>query len=354
MRNTPRTMGRGTKLVTCCVIAGACAILNGYRHTRPRWQERRMDDADDELSNLVKSYKKDGYVVLPGLLDPVEIRSLGELVNTEIARGTLGPRVGATSGYYTSDASRHPGLKQIDTYLYSNPQLLRALSGVFGCDNCYRRLPRNDLMADCAGAPKWHRDRMQGSISDYVGVPQFITNSSDEALYHLVNVGFYFEDHSHDDAGLWVVPGSQKKQSMDKVDSAMETNSSVVIKSKVGDVIVWDWRTFHRGGFQCDGSTARGENEQHRMLFAGSVGLKNAVSEVMARVLEWKYDTETMTAQQMSSSGCNGTSNRIWKDCLVRHVKESLRLRPLSKEQQQIVEMNKLKAPKHSVGRAVF
>ena len=165
-----------------------------------------MDDADDELSNLVKSYKKDGYVVLPGLLDPVEIRSLGELVNTEIARGTLGPRVGATSGYYTSDASRHPGLKQIDTYLYSNPQLLRALSGVFGCDNCYRRLPRNDLMADCAGAPKWHRDRMQGSISDYVGVPQFITNSSDEALYHLVNVGFYFEDHSHDDAIRLTLP----------------------------------------------------------------------------------------------------------------------------------------------------
>ena len=115
-------MGGGTKLVTFCVIAGACAILNGYRHTSRRRQERRMDDADDELSNLVKSYEKDGYVVLPGLLDPVEIRSLGDLVNTEIARGTLGPRVGATSGYYTSDASRHPGLKQIDTYLYSNPE----------------------------------------------------------------------------------------------------------------------------------------------------------------------------------------------------------------------------------------
>ena len=74
------------------------------------------------------------------------------------------------------------------------------------------------------------------------------------------------------------------------------------------------------------------------MLFAGSVGLKNTVSEVMARVLEWKYETETMTVQHMSSSGCNGTVERSWKNCLVRYVKGDLRLRPLSKEQQQIVD----------------
>jgi len=300
----------------------------------------RRQDADAELSNLVRSYERDGYVVLPGLLDPVEIRSLGDIVNAEIARGTLGPRVGATSGYYTSDTSQHPGLKRIDAYLFSRPELHRILSGVFGCttsNDCYRRLPRNDLMADCAGDLNWHRDYMYGDISDYVDVPQF-SNSSDEALYHLVNVGFYFEDHSRDDAGLWVVPGSQKKQSMYKVDSATAIDSSFVINSKVGDVIVWDWRTFHRGGLQCDGSTVRGENEQRRMLFAGTVGLNNTVSEVMERVLEWKYETETMTVQQMSTSGCNGTDKRVWKDCLERYVKEGLRLRPLSREQQQIVD----------------
>ena len=299
------------------------------------------------LRNLADDYTRDGYVVLPGLLDPEEINLFGNLVNQEIDRGTLGPRVGRKGrgeGYYTSDASKNPNLQQIGKVLLAKSKLHQVLSKIFGCkgqpdetSECYRRLPRNDLMVDCASAPKWHQDMLHKSMSEYIAVPHFATDDAGESLYHIINVGFYFEDHSTDGAGLWVVPGSHRQRD---VDETKLDDQKIIIYSKVGDVIVWDWRTYHKGGYECvDSSTSTAEKHKHRSLFAASLGLNNVLSEVMARGLEIKYQTETLNLDHMSQSGCNGTlEKKSWRECLVRHVKDELKLRPLSQEQQQVVD----------------
>ena len=307
---------------------GVIIAINGYNYSpeKPNYSDSSV------LTKLVTKYERDGYVILSGLLDPDEIQRLRALIHEEISLGTLGPRVNG-QGYYTSDASLHPRLKQIAEFLHSNSELYQVLSNLFGCNDCFRRLPRNDLMVDCAGAPRWHRDKIHDAISEYISVPLF------DPQYHIMNVGFYFEDHSTDDAGLWVAPGSHKYYDMETLGTDKES-SSVVLKSKLGDVIIWDWRTFHKGGYRCDSNVGiDGKELQHRSLFASSLGLKNTLSEVMTRAMEFKYQTETRTSQRGSISGCNGPDVREWRDCLVRYVEDELRLRPLSKEQQLVTDI---------------
>jgi hypothetical protein len=209
------------------------------------------------------------------------------------------------SGYFTSDAMRHPQLRQAFEGFHSNPSLHAALSLILGGEDQYYALPRNDLMVDQAAAPRWHRDKLTDAVGKFIPVPQF-TDFGGES-FGLVNAGFYLEDHSNDDDGLWVAPGSHSREDYPSPRHNASVHT-VLLRPKAGDVIIWDYRTYHRGGFDCTGA-GNGDNskrqmggQSHRTLFAASFGKKNIFSEVVAHGLDLAHMTNTFSEERMSLS----------------------------------------------------
>ena len=339
---------------------------------------------------------------------------------------------GYSYNYYNSDISKHPTLRKFVDILHSKKELHTILSqAVFGCgigeeeeegndplgsagtSTCYEALPRNDFIVDCASATSnWHRDRPSAYIAQHITIPEddidiadiedihTITVKDDEIQhnpipppttklqnddrsnhnkyrYHIVNVGYYLEDHTNDEEGLWIVPGSHKIRtdrgySSDDIEAKTAIQEGklqqVPLHSGIGDVIVWNYKTYHIGGrghyysYEHDfercssnsnrdtlnaddrirGSTTR---HPHRVLLASTYGLSGSIlTDMMIRVLQLKYATASLDSQSISLvSGCNGTTRAVWRECSSQYIQKELQQRPLSIEQQQVHEYTQKK-----------
>mmetsp|Transcript_11724 Transcript_11724/g.27507 ORF Transcript_11724/g.27507 Transcript_11724/m.27507 type:complete len:333 (+) Transcript_11724:166-1164(+) len=92
----------------------------------------------------------------------------------------------------------------------------------------------------------WHRDIHSGQYD------QWKKHGTWEA--RLFRVVIYLEDHSNDNGALLVVPGSHLQENTPrpkngpKADQEAQTNGILSLRPSIGDALIIDHRTYHRGG----------------------------------------------------------------------------------------------------------
>jgi 2-polyprenyl-3-methyl-5-hydroxy-6-metoxy-1,4-benzoquinol methylase len=111
----------------------------------------------------------------------------------------------------------------------------KCLNDIFKGDD-YRFCSHNDIGINRIVG--WHKDKLNGEVEKYETINIWTKHENQE--HEIVKVLIYLEDHSNDNDGLKIVPGSHKKQNM-------ETNGWIQLQPKIGDVIIFDQRITHRG-----------------------------------------------------------------------------------------------------------
>ena len=115
------------------------------------------------------------------------------------------------------------------------PKVHDALQVIFGGDN-YRFCSHNDIGIN--RVVPWHKDKLNGDVAKYQ--VQDIWSEHKGEKHEIVKVLTYLEDHSKDNDGLKVVPGSHLKREINGT-------GAIQLRPKKGDVIIFDQRITHRG-----------------------------------------------------------------------------------------------------------
>lgn len=115
------------------------------------------------------------------------------------------------------------------------PKVHDALRVIFGGDN-YRFCEHNDIGVN--RIVSWHKDKLNGDVAKYQ--VHDIWGEHKGEKHEIVKVLTYLEDHSKDNDGLKVVPGSHLKRDINGA-------GAIQLRPKKGDVIIFDQRITHRG-----------------------------------------------------------------------------------------------------------
>ena len=110
-----------------------------------------------------------------------------------------------------------------------------SLNIIFDGDN-YRFCGHNDIGINRIVG--WHKDKLNGNVSKYQ--THDIWTMFENESHEIVKVLIYLEDHSNNNDGLKIVPGSHLTR---KINS----EGYIQLKPKKGDVIIFDQRITHRG-----------------------------------------------------------------------------------------------------------
>ena len=220
------------------------------------------------------------------------------------------------------------------------------LAEIYGGKDTYRALPRNDFMVDNGAATTWHQDSLYGPVGAQFPIkkaPAFVQGGRYSGL---INVGFYLQDHSANDGGLLVAPGSHQWRHKIKERSPAQNASAptVTLHPALGEVIVWDWRTFHRGGSKPDDRVPLIDDRvpPHRTLMASSFGPNSALSEVISRGVDLQFQAYSLSSKLVAQSGCNnslcsvGIACGSWLGCTTDFVKRALERRPLPQQESRV------------------
>ena len=84
----------------------------------------------------------------------------------------------------------------------------------------------------------WHKDKLNGDVEKYQVHDIWGEHEGDK--HEIVKVLTYLEDHSNDNDGLKLVPGSHMKREINGT-------GAILLHPKKGDVIIFDQRITHRG-----------------------------------------------------------------------------------------------------------
>jgi hypothetical protein len=157
-----------------------------------------QQNGDERLREL---FRRDGYVLIKGLLEPAEV----EHYRRELQRlSGLGDddyvEVASKGGWALNDA-----VTKLPEFwpLIFNRRLVDTARVVIGPDARYTQ--HSDLLVH-AGRPGWHRDsadRSFGTGSDW---------DESQARYRIGRVAIYLQSHQESGSGLAVIPGSHRRQ----------------------------------------------------------------------------------------------------------------------------------------------
>lgn len=147
-------------------------------------------------------------------------------------------------------AFNNPELHQLNE-IFNNIKLNKVLNEITGDKLMF--LHHSDAHVDTVAGKGWHTDAInnsdgrQGKRWKDMYITKDIWSEHDGEKYCVVRAAFYLQDHEKDQNGLFVVAGSHLKNMPQK---------EIYVKTKLGDVILFDARLKHRGG----SSVRRGNN----------------------------------------------------------------------------------------------
>ncbi len=131
--------------------------------------------------------------------------------------------------------------------LFEDNNLMQVLKYV--TDDKLKYCHHFDVHVDTVAGKGWHRDslnnsegRMAPNWKDLYAKSDFWSSQGGE-YYQVYRVAIYCQDHVENEDGLFLMANSH---SHDPIDSAKVRD--LYVKTKVGDVIVFDARCMHRGG----------------------------------------------------------------------------------------------------------
>jgi ectoine hydroxylase-related dioxygenase (phytanoyl-CoA dioxygenase family) len=184
------------------------------------------------MNTNIDKFNELGYLVIENVFSKEEIEVFNEEVRTFVKEN---PTMSNASGISIPDFIIHQNYFEKTKLMKDNEKLHSVLKNVFA-DNDYRFCSHNDIGINRIVG--WHKDKLNGQYAKYELVD--IWDEKDGEKHEIVKVLTYLEDHSNNNDGLKLVPGSH---------TVKEINSSgwIQLNPKVGDVIIFDQRITHRG-----------------------------------------------------------------------------------------------------------
>lgn len=181
---------------------------------------------------MVEEFKKRGYIICGNVFTPNELDICKNEVNAYFLKNKI--KINKNSNSIPDFVNKHKML--INTIrLKENATIHNALQNIFGGTN-YRFCSHNDIGFN--RIVPWHKDKLNGDVSKYQ-IHDIWTKIGNEE-HEIVKVLIYLEDHSNDNDGLQLVPGSHLLREING-------KGGIHLHPKKGDVIIFDQRITHRG-----------------------------------------------------------------------------------------------------------
>ena len=205
----------------------------------------------------LEKYNKEGYILCKNVYTEQELDEIAQEIRTYV-KNNRNKVLGDAQGVSIPDfISRHN--LPITHKMKDNAKIHEALCVIFGGNN-YRFCSHNDIGVNRVVG--WHKDKLNGDVEKYQ--VHNIWKEHEGEKHEIVKVLTYLEDHSEDNDGLKVVPGSHVKPEINAA-------GAIQLRPKKGDVIIFDQRITHRGmERQCKDS---------RILVSMGFGKKNIFTD---------------------------------------------------------------------------
>lgn len=176
-------------------------------------------------------YQKNGYIILKKIFNKNTLKKCQE----EIIKYTqLNKTIKNAQGITIPDFMSRKGFENT-ILLKENEKIHEALKIIFNGDD-YRFCGHNDIGINRVVG--WHKDKLNNIYSKFETIN--IWNTHEGQKHEIVKVLIYLEDHSNDNSGLKIIPGSHLNSNI-KIENVKQ------LKPELGDVIIFDQRITHRG-----------------------------------------------------------------------------------------------------------
>jgi len=178
-------------------------------------------------------YNKNGYYVFTNILSHTETDEYHDEIMKYLSQNKNIIMKNA-DGFSIPDYIKLPQLEKT-TSLKDHPKIHANLEILFQGLN-YRFCSHNDIGINRVVG--WHKDKLNGDVEKYQ--VHDIWSEYEGEKHEIVKVLIYLQDHSNDNDGLKLVPGSHLKRETSNV-------GAILLHPKKGDVIIFDQRITHRG-----------------------------------------------------------------------------------------------------------
>ena len=183
--------------------------------------------------DIKEQIQLEGYFIIKNLFSPEEITSFRDEI-VEYQTKFESRLLKNAGGVSIPDFVEIPGLVKTAAIRH-HPKLAPLLEKVFSGKD-YRFCRHNDIGINRLVG--WHKDKLNGDYAKYQS--HNIWESFEEESHEIVKVLVYLQDHSNNEDGLKVVPGSH-------LEPEIEEKGAILLRPTLGDAIVFDQRITHRG-----------------------------------------------------------------------------------------------------------
>ena len=173
---------------------------------------------------------KNGFFVVKDVFSKSEIEHFKNIVLNYIKKNKT---ISNAQGITIPDFIKKTELKDVAD-IRDNKKINEVLRELF--DNNYRFCGHNDIGINRIVG--WHKDKLNGNYANYE--THDIWSEVNGEKHEIVKVLIYLQDHSNNNDGLKIIPGSHLSRKI-------ETNSIHQLKPKLGDIVIFDQRITHRG-----------------------------------------------------------------------------------------------------------
>lgn len=176
--------------------------------------------------NISQMINSDGFVLIRDVFSGEEIKRLRKTVKTYFRnKGLL-----ANSGITQSNAAVEvPDVN----WVFYHPKILAVMRQLLGQESI---MFTSHCDVHCRTLSAWHKDDGMGVMEGgYFGFPSY-----DQEDCKVYKVALYLQDHDNNTGGLTVRKGSHKF-------SEIHQGEEVYLKTKAGDIVVFDVRLSHTG-----------------------------------------------------------------------------------------------------------
>ena len=174
---------------------------------------------------------KEGFIIINNVYTKEELCECSCEINNFIRKNKTLKNSG---GITIPDFIKNKELSQT-SLLKDNVNIHNVLKEIYNGNN-YRFCSHNDIGINRLVG--WHKDKLNGEVSKYETVNIWSEHNGEK--HEIIKVLIYLEDHSKNNDGLKVVPGSH-------LTSKINPEGYIQLNPKIGDVIIFDQRITHRG-----------------------------------------------------------------------------------------------------------
>lgn len=219
-----------------------------------------------------KELREEGYVIFENLLTKEEINQLRNSIINYFKNGGGFTNAG---GYAKPDWIKDPRCEKIK-WIMDDDRVDIVLKETIGDD--YIFLGHNDIHMDRIVG--WHKDRLSGAGKKYeTHKPWEIVDGERHEIYKL---NIYLQDHSGDGHALVIKERSHLSES--------DAGKEVILKPKMGDVVLFDQRLTHRGQTK--------KYKEPRLLISLGFGRPNIFSEEFIAGTKARQDDQNKKYQK--------------------------------------------------------